>query len=53
MAKLSENDVQEIIRRKQSGENWKVLAKEFGVHHQAIWKISSGLRWQHLPRGDR
>jgi hypothetical protein len=25
------------------------LAKEYGVHHQAIWKIWRGLRW----RGDR
>jgi hypothetical protein len=48
-AKLNENDVGEIRRRKQLGENWNVLAKEYGVQRQAIWKIWRGLRW----RGDR
>lgn len=45
-AKLKESDVAEILRR--GDENWKDLAKEYGVHHQTIWKIRCGLRW-----GDR
>jgi hypothetical protein len=45
MAKLSKSDV---IMIRESEENWKVLAKRYGVHHQTIWKIRRGFRW-----GDR
>src|SRR4029077_7716596 len=46
-AKLTEGDVADIRRR--SGENWKVLAKEYGVNHRTIWKVRTGRSW----RGDR
>ena len=48
-AKLTENDVGEIRRRYQVGENWKILAKEYGVNHKTIWKVGTGRSW----RGDR
>ena len=46
-AKLREGDVADIRRR--STENWKVLAKEYGVNHRTIWKVRTGRSW----RGDR
>jgi hypothetical protein len=46
--KLTEKQVIEIKNRRQQGENWKILAKEYDVSHQTIWKISTGLRWRHI-----
>jgi hypothetical protein len=47
-AKLRASQVAEIRQRRQAGENWKVLAKEYGVSHKTIWKVAAGLTW-----GDR
>ena len=45
MAKLTAAEVLAIRQRRAQGENWKALAKEYGVHHQTIWKITSNMRW--------
>jgi hypothetical protein len=45
-AKLGEGDVGEIRRRRRQGENWKILAREYGVSHKTIWKVNAGLSWK-------
>jgi hypothetical protein len=48
-AKLTEGQVAEIRCRYQAGENWKILANEYGVNHRTIWKVGTNRSW----RGDR
>ena len=44
-AKLAAADVAAIRKRKAEGENGRILAKEYGVQYQTIWKITSNMRW--------
>ena len=44
-AKLTATDVAAIRSRRAAGENWKVLAKEYGVSHKTIWKVTAGYSW--------
>lgn len=48
MAKLTEDQVREIRRRRDAGEEQSVLAKEFGVVQSAISNIVNRKRWSHL-----
>lgn len=46
--KLSEAQVREIFYLSHKGVTQTDLAKMFGVVHQTISKIKTGLRWKHL-----
>lgn len=46
-SKLTEPQVLEILRRKESGP---ALAKKFGVTHVVIYDIRNGKLWGHLTR---
>jgi len=47
-AKLTEQDVREIRRRKQNGESHRMLAKEFGVSSGRISDIGNRRSWRHV-----
>lgn len=47
-AKLTEDDVLEIIKLLNRGMLQKEIAKEYGVHPGTIHAISSGKNWRHL-----
>lgn len=47
-AKLTEDDVREIVRRSKEGESRLLLADEFHVSHQLIGYILKGQKWRHL-----
>jgi hypothetical protein len=49
MAKLTETDVREIIRRYHAGGiSMEALGREYGVRHSAISRIVRGKLWTHL-----
>jgi len=47
-AKLTEIDVQEILRLLSSGTRQVDLAKRFGVSQPAISHIKTGENWKHV-----
>ena len=47
MAKLSEEDVCVIRRRRSAGEKLLAIAKDYGVAFQTISRIARGNRWGH------
>lgn len=47
-AKLTESQVRELRRRAALGEQFRRLAKEFGVSASAAAQIARGLRWGHV-----
>lgn len=49
MAKLNEDDVAEIKRRRAAGETLKVIAKRFNVTDGMISLICRGKSWSHIP----
>lgn len=50
MAKLTETDVVDILRRLQSGEKQKPIAAIYGVDFTLISMIKRGKIWRHVPR---
>lgn len=49
-AKLTNEQVLEIIRRRRAGEKLRVIAAAFGVHNATISRIATGNQWPHLSR---
>lgn len=47
-AKLTEEAVRAIRRRRSAGEQVRALAREFGVHEHTIYRVVTGQRWGHL-----
>lgn len=47
-AKLKPADIQTIRDRARAGERRRVLADEYGVTEQAIYKILNGRTWKHV-----
>lgn len=47
-AKLTEEKVKEIRRRRAGGESRVVLSREYGVTHAAIYLIDTGKNWAHV-----
>lgn len=45
-AKLTEAQVRETRIRLGSGESQRSIARSFGIHWNAIWKIANGLKWK-------
>lgn len=48
MAKLSSEQVIEIRNRRCQGESLASIASKYGVWPAAIWRITKGIRWNHL-----
>jgi hypothetical protein len=48
MAKLTENAVREIRRRRSAGEKLKLIAVDFGISDRTVSKIALGQRWAFL-----
>lgn len=48
MAKLTENAVREIRRRRSAGEKLNSIALDFGISDRTVSKIARGERWAHL-----
>jgi len=44
-AKLTEDQVREARYRLTDGESQRSIARSFGIHYNAIWKIAKGLTW--------
>jgi transposase len=49
-AKITENDVIEILRLNEFGVSKKDLARAFGVSASSISLIVKGINWKHIPR---
>ena len=49
VAKLTDDQSQEILRRNLAGERHKALAEEFHVSVATVSKLVRGLRWSGLP----
>lgn len=49
-AKLNEAAVGEILRRLATGEQQRLIAKEFGVDQSVISEINTGRKWRHVER---
>lgn len=49
-AKLTNDQVREILRRSEAGESRTSLARAFGVRPQSVGKIVLGRRWQRLDK---
>lgn len=47
-AKLTENDVREIRRRKSLGESPKVLMNEFSINESSLYKLCKYKTWKHV-----
>lgn len=45
-AKLTEQQVREARLRLSSGESQRSIARSFGIHFNAIWKIANGIKWR-------
>lgn len=48
MARLSEQQVLEIRRRRANGEGWKPLGRAFGISGTHAKRIGTGENWRHL-----
>ena len=48
-AKLTENDVVEIRKRRMSGEDLLSIANSYGVRKQTVWGIVKRRAWKHVP----
>ena len=48
LAKLSEDQVEQLLRRRLSGERGSDLAREFGVTETVVSRISLGRNWGHI-----
>lgn len=48
IAKLTEAQVAEIRQRARDGASVKVLALEFGVHTNTVYRIRRGAGWSHV-----
>lgn len=49
VAKLTEEKVTEIRRRRRSGEKLTVIAADYDVSHELISQIARGVTWTHVP----
>lgn len=49
-AKLTEEEVEQIIALINSGKSLGDIALMFNTSRQNVWKISKGLRWKHLHK---
>lgn len=49
-AKLSDEQVAEILRLRRGGEARAVVARRFGVCTDTVGYIDRGLTWRHVPR---
>lgn len=47
-AKLTDSKVREIIRLHQGGRSARLLAKDFGVAHQTIYRVVERRGWKHV-----
>lgn len=47
-AKLSEADIPEIVRLRETGLTWEAIGKEFGVCHSTVYYAASGRSWRHV-----
>lgn len=47
-AKLTESDVIEVRRRKKNGKSTTLLAKEYGLAFQSMWRIVTRRTWKHV-----
>lgn len=47
-AKLTVDQVREARARLAVGESQRSIARSFGIHYNAIWKIANGVKWGHL-----
>lgn len=45
-AKLTADQVREARVRLSAGESQRSIARSFGIHYNAIWKIAKGLKWK-------
>lgn len=50
-AKLTDNAVREIRRRRQAGESLKSLAKSYGVCQSTVSAAARGALWKHVDNG--
>lgn len=50
-AKLTENDVREIITLLKAGKSQREIAKRFKVSQNAIYLIKNGKSWTHITGG--
>ena len=50
-AKLKESDILAIRERRIRGETLQSIADDYGVSNVTIYRICSGKRWKHVPRG--
>lgn len=48
-SKITDADVLEIRRRRNSGELYKDIARDFPLSESSIRKIAIRMRWKHLP----
>jgi hypothetical protein len=48
-AVLTEADIPTIRAQRAAGISHRRIAKTYGVSHQAIEKITSGVNWRHVP----
>jgi DNA invertase Pin-like site-specific DNA recombinase len=46
-SKLGEADITVIRSRRQSGEMYKTIARDYGVTIGTIWKVTAGYSWTH------
>lgn len=48
-AKLTEDNVREIRRRRDAGEILDSISRDFGVDRTNVWRIGKRTSWSHLP----
>lgn len=48
-AKLTATQVAEARARLATGESQRSIARSFGIHYNAIWKVANGLKWRSVP----
>lgn len=51
-SKLTQDNIQTILRRLLAGEKPGVIALDFGVTRQAVANIKKGKTWKDVPRPD-
>ena len=52
-AKLSANNIKQILQLAKNGLERRVIAKRFHVHRHHILIILRGIRWKHITKGKR